>query len=454
MMKNTPKISRRGFMQMGASFGMLAALGRLQLASAAPAQDYKALVCVFMFGGNDGHNTVVPLSNSQYTAYTAARGGLALPPGQLLAIGDPTQGAFGLHYGLPELQNVYQQAHMAVLANVGMLVRPTSYVDFQSNNQLPTNLRSHSDQVQQMQTGYPNAFGASGWGGRTADLMQAANAGTNFPVSISLNGSALFCTASVVQSASLQPGNYLDQNAMSLWPATAAQARATAQQQILAAGSSNQMIQSANKAMSDALALNPLLKSAAGNPGFTTPFPQTQIGNQLKEIARIIGLRSQLGAARQVFFAGLGGFDTHGGQPYQQWSLLSQISAAMAALYNATAEMGIADKVTSFTLSDFGRTLQPSGTGSDHGWGSHHFIVGGAVAGGRIYGRFPLMTNYSNFNATNDDYADNRGVMLPNVSLAQYGATLAKWFGAGDAQLDTVFPTLASFNVRDLGFMG
>ena len=453
-MKNTPKITRRNFMQMGAGFGMLAALGRLQSAVAAPAQDYKALVCVFMFGGNDGHNTVVPLSNAQYTAYTAARGGLALPPSQLLAIGDATQGAFGLHYGLPELQNIYQQGRMAVLANVGMLVRPTTYADFQSNNQLPTNLRSHSDQVQQMQTGYPNAFGASGWGGRTADLMQAANAGTNFPTSISLNGSALFCTASVVQSASLQPGNYLDQNAMSLWPATAAQARATAQQQILAAGSGNQMIQAANKTMSDALALNPLLKSASGNPAFTTPFPQTQIGNQLREIARIIGLRSQLGAARQVFFAGLSGFDTHGGQPYQQWSLLSQVSAAMAALYNATAEMGIADKVTSFTLSDFGRTLQPSGTGSDHGWGSHHFIVGGAVSGGRIYGRFPLMTNYSNFNATGDDYADARGVMLPQASLSQYGATLAKWFGAADAQLDTVFPTLTNFGTRDLGFMG
>ncbi|HKP13302.1 MAG TPA: DUF1501 domain-containing protein, partial [Blastocatellia bacterium] len=249
----TPKITRRNFMQMGASFGMLAALGRLQSASAAPVQDYKALVCVFLFGGNDGHNTVVPLANAQYTAYQAARGGLALPPSQLLAIGDPAQGAFGLHYGLPELQSIYQQGRMAILANVGMLVRPTTYTDFQGNNQLPTNLRSHSDQVQQMQTGYPNAFGASGWGGRAADLMQAANAGTNFPMSISLNGSSLFCTASVVQSASLQPGNYLDQNAMSLWPATAAQARATAQQQILAAGSGNQMVAAANKAMSDAL---------------------------------------------------------------------------------------------------------------------------------------------------------------------------------------------------------
>ncbi|HST22827.1 MAG TPA: DUF1501 domain-containing protein [Blastocatellia bacterium] len=452
-MKNRSNISRRNFMQMGASFGLLAALGRFQSTSAADVGDYKALVCVFMLGGSDGHNTIVPLANAQYNAYAAARGQLALPPNQLLSIGDAMQGAFGLHYGLPELQNIYQQGRMAVISNVGMLVRPTSYGDVQSNNQLPTNLRSHADQIQQMQTGHPSASGSSGWGGRTADLVQSANAGTSFPTSISLNGTALFCTANTAQSASLQPGNYLEQYAMDFWPSSAAQARATAQQQILAAGSSNQIIQAANKTMSDAWTLGPLLKAAANNPAFTTPFPQTELGRQLKEIARIISLRSQTGAGRQVFFASLGGFDTHGGQAYQHWALLQQVSQAMAALYNATAEMGIANKVTSFTLSDFGRTLQPSGSGSDHGWGNHHLVVGGAVNGGRIYGQFPLMTNYSAFNATHEDYADNRGVMLPQFSLSQYGATLAKWFGAADAQLDTLFPTLASFNARDLGFL-
>lgn len=440
-------------MQMGASFGLLAALGKLQSTSAAPVEDYKALVCIFMLGGSDGHNTVVPLANAQYNAYTSARGSLALPPNQLLSIGDQAQGAFGLHYGLPELQNIYQQGRMAIISNVGMLVRPTTYGDVQSNNQLPTNLRSHADQIQQMQSGNPTASGGSGWGGRAADAVQSANAGTSFPTAISLSGTSLFCTASTAQSASLQPGNYLEQNAMSFWPASAEQARAAAQQQILAAGSNNQIIQAANKTMSDALTLGPLLQAAASNPGFTTPFPQTELGNQLKEIARIISLRSQTGAGRQVFFASLSGFDTHGGQSYQHWSLLQQVSQAMAALYNATVEMGIANKVTGFTLSDFGRTLQPSGSGSDHGWGNHHLVVGGAVNGGRIYGQFPLMTNYSSFNATRDDYADNRGVMLPQFSLSQYGATMAKWFGAADNQLNTVFPTLANFNTRDLGFL-
>lgn len=452
-MKKPSSISRRNFLQLSASFGMLAALGRINVTEAQTAPNYKALVCVFLFGGNDGHNLVVPLANAQYSAYTSARSGIGLPPTQLLPVNDAAQGAFGLHYAMPEMQALYQQGKAAVLANVGVLVRPTSYADYQTSNQLPTNLRSHADQVVQMQTGYPNASGATGWGGRSVDLMQAYNANTTFPVSISMSGVAQFCSGAVVQAASLQPGNYLDQNAMSLWPASAAQARALAQQQIVGQTGGNQMVQAANKAMADALQLNPLLKAAASNPPFATVFPQTQIGDQLKEVARFIGLRSQVNAGRQVFFCSLGGFDTHSGQSYQQWYLLQQLSQALSAFYNATAEMGVADSVTAFTLSDFGRTLQPSGTGSDHGWGNHHLVVGGAVNGGKIHGRFPLMTNYANFNATNDDYADNRGTMLPNVSLSQYGATLAKWFGASDAQLDGLFPTLPSFAVRDLGFM-
>jgi uncharacterized protein (DUF1501 family) len=446
-------LSRRNFLQLSASFGMLAALGEFKLSKAAPAQDYKALVCIFMAGGNDGHNMVVPLSGSQYSAYTAARGGLALPLNQLLAVNDPALGPFGLHYGMPELQSIFQQGRMAVVSNVGILVRPTSYSDFQSANQLPTNLRSHADQVAQMQTGFPNPMGSTGWGGRTVDLMQPSNAGTTFPVSISMSGTALFCVGTVAASASLQPGNYLDQNAMGIWPPSAAQARATAQQQIVSQSGGNSMVQAANKVMSDALQLNPILKSAANSPAFSTVFPQTTIGNQLKEVARFISLRAQLGAGRQVFFCSLGGFDTHGGQSYQQWDLLKQVSQASAAFYNATVEIGAANQVTTFTLSDFGRTLQPSGSGSDHGWGSHHLVVGGAVNGGRIYGKFPLMTNYSNFNSSNDDYADNRGVMLPGISLCQYGSTLAKWFGASDAQLDGLFPTISNFAVRDLGFL-
>lgn len=451
-------ISRRKFLQLSASLGLVGGLHKLHLVQAAP-QDYKALVCLFMFGGDDGHNLVVPLDSTQYGAYQNARGALALPQSQLLAIDDPTLGAFGLHYALPELQTLFQDGKLAILANVGVLVQPTSYADLSNPGfPLPTNLRSHSDQVTAMQTGYPNADSSTGWGGRTLDGLQAYNSGTSFPVSIAMNNPAIYCAGAVTQGISLQPGNALDQSAFSVYPAAAAQARVTAQQQIITAASGNSLIDVANKVMATATALNPILKSAAGSVVFPKPFPSVSIGDQLAEIARIISLNAQLGAGRQVFFCGLGSFDTHSGQAYQQWDLLQQTSKALDAFYAALNSWGMDQQVTTFTLSDFGRTLQPSGTGSDHGWGNHHFILGGAVSGGRIYGRFPLMTNYANFNSTASDYADSRGAMLPSTSLVEYGATLARWFGATDSQLHSIFPQLGNFvsplsGFADLGFM-
>jgi uncharacterized protein (DUF1501 family) len=448
-------LSRRRFLQLGASLGVIAGLGSWKWAEAATS-DYKALVCVFLFGGNDGHNLVVPLDATQYPAYLAARAGLGLSQGEVLPISDAAQGAFGLHYGMPELQALYQQGRMAVLANVGMLVQPTTYSQYNAGSSLPLNLRSHSDQVVQMQTGVPNAGGSTGWGGRTLDTMEynyAYNSTTPFPVSISMQSPALFCAGSIVQNVSLQPGNELDQNAMGLWPASAGQARAAAQSQIVSATNGNKIVDSANRVFSDALALNPMLQSAASSVTFQKPFPSTSLGSQLQEVARIISLQGQLGVGRQVFFCSLGGFDTHSGQSYNQWDLLRQVSQALDAFYAATVQLGMGSQVTAFTMSDFGRTLQPSGSGTDHGWGSHHLIVGDAVQGGHIYGRFPLMTNYANFNATREDYADARGTMLPGVALSQYGATLAKWFGASDADADAIFPTLPSFTTRDLGFM-
>ncbi|MGD9762704.1 MAG: DUF1501 domain-containing protein [Candidatus Binatia bacterium] len=449
-------ISRRNFLQLTASLGVVLGLGRFSRAHAQAGSDYRALVCVFMFGGNDGHNMVVPLQSAQYSAYAAARGGLALRQNELLGISDAAQGSFGLHYGMPEMQRLYGLGKLAILANVGMLVQPTTYAQSISGSPLPMNLRSHADQVVQMQTGTPDAGAGTGWGGRTLDLLTynyGYNSSTSFPVSISMDAPALFCDGAIVQDVSLRPGNYLDQSGLNLWPASAAQARADAQMHIVSASSGNAIIDAANKVMADARALNPLLKAAATAVTFQQPFPSTQIGRQLEEIARVISLHGQLHVSRQVFFCSLGGFDTHGAQAWEHWNLLSQVSQALDAFYAATVQLGVADQVTAFTLSDFGRTLEPSGSGTDHGWGNHHLILGGAVRGGRLYGRYPLMTNYANFNTTNDDYADRRGGMLPSVSLSQYGATLARWFGASNADLDAVFPTLASFATRDLGFL-
>lgn len=444
MMKQ--EISRRNFLQTIGGLGGLFALSQMNLVRAAAASqpnDYKVLVCVFMFGGNDGHNTIVPLSASEYNSYTAQRGVLALPPAKLLAI-NAGNTPYGLNYGLPKMQNIYNQGKMAVVANVGNLVQPTTRGNQQN---LPTQLFSHSDQVVQMQTGATDASLGTGWGGRVAEIMKPANAGSNFPTSISMNGTALFSTGDTIQSASFQPGNDLSQYAMTIYPQTAGDARALAQKEIANSGGAD-LVNSANKVLADAIDLSPVLNQASGNPGFSVQFPQTSIGQQLKEVARLIGLRNTLGTSRQVFFVSLGGFDTHGSQDWQQWNLLQQLDAALFSFYTATQEMLIPDLVTTFTASEFGRTLQSNGAGSDHGWGSHHFVVGGAVSGGNIYGTFPAM------NINSQHFADSRGVLIPTTAMAQYGATLAKWFGVTEPNvLQNLFPTLQNFAIKDLDFL-
>jgi uncharacterized protein (DUF1501 family) len=354
------------------------------------------------------------------------------------------------------LAQLFEAGKLAVVANTGILVEPTDQFQYQNAAvQLPTQLFSHSDQVLQMQAGVPNTSASSGWGGRIADLAQPNNAATTFPVSMSLNGSSLFCAGVSVPGTNLQPGNSLDQYAMgSGWPQAAINARADAQKQIVALGNSNRLIAAADKVMSDTWQLNAILKTAgtSGNTGFDQTVAGGTLGKQLNAIAQIISLRAQTGAGRQVFFCGLGGFDTHSGQDYQQWVLLQEVSRAMKAFYDSTVYMGVANQVTTFTASDFGRSLQPSGTGTDHGWGSHYLALGGSVIGKQIYGSFPIM-NQSSSSYDPLVYADSRGVLIPSTSLAQYGATLAKWFGAPDDQLNGLFPELANFTVRDLGFL-
>lgn len=446
-------VGRREFLQMGAAAGMVAGLGRFSTLSAAT--DYKALVCVFLAGGNDGHNMVVPLGGPEYAAYQTARGGLALSASQLPPIGDPVQGAFGFHYAMPELAGIYNAGDLAVVSNVGVLVQPTLFHDL--NNPafpLPSQLRSHSDQVAEVQSGFQNPGAPSGWGGRLLDAVQAQNASTSFPVSIAMNSPALFCAGGTVSGVNLRPGNALDQNALGIYPPEAAAARLAALQQIVGTDAGNTLVNAANATMGTAITLNPLLRQAQKKVTFQKAFPQSGLGKQLEEVARIINLRNQLGVGRQVFFCTLGGFDTHAGQDYQQMALLIELSQALEAFYLATSQLGVLNDVTTFTLSDFGRTLQPSGTGSDHGWGNHQLVMGGAVQGARIYGRFPKATNYANLNATADDYADNRGTLLPNIGLSQYGATLASWFGADDGQLEGICPGLKDFSPRNLGFLG
>ena len=442
-------ISRRRWLGGVGATSLLTRFSWMNAFAQTTTPDYKALVCVFLAGGNDGHNTVVPLGQAQFNAYRAARGGLALPDsnGPLLQVATPDGTPFGLNPGLAAIHPLWAQGKLAVLANAGMLVQPVTRPQFLANAvPLPTNLFSHSDQTQQMQSGVPSSSGGTGWGGRAADLVQPLNGTSTFPAAVSIAGPSLFCTGNVIRSASLFPGFNLDMNGMGIWPPAAANARKTGVQQVLQFDSGLALVQAANQSRKDAIDLNALLTGATAT--LTTVFPGTSLGNQLQQVAKIIKLRSTTGMSRQVFLCSIGGFDTHGAQSWQQWNLLREVSEALAAFYNATGEMGIADRVTSFTMSDFGRSLQPSGSGCDHGWGSHHLIMGGAVQGGKMYGTFPTLA------LGGPDDSGTRGTLIPTTSTDQYGATLAAWLGVPANQLGTVFPNLGKFANQNLGFLG
>ena len=430
---------------------MLARFGWMNSLAQSNPPDYKALVCIFLVGGNDGHNTIVPLTQPEFDLYDAARGTLALPDGNgpMVTVQDYADGRpYGLNPGLSALAPLWGNGagtgRLAVLANVGMLVKPVTRAQFLANSvPVPTNLFSHSDQIQQMQAAIPSSSAGTGWGARAADMVNGLNGLSTFPAVISGAGPSLFCTGNIVQSASLLPGFDLDPSGMNLWPPAAAAARLNGLQQVLQFDSGLALVQAANKVRKDALDLNTLMKS--GTATVTSPFPGGSLGDQLKQVAKIIKLRHVTGMKRQVFFCMLGGFDTHGSQAWEHWNLLRQVSEAMAAFYQCTEqELGIPQQVTSFTLSDFGRTLQPSGVGSDHGWGSHHLIMGGAVQGGRIHGTFPTLA------LGGPDDSGNRGALIPTTSVEQYAATLAKWLGVSDNDLPTIFQNLYA-NLGDFG---
>ncbi len=452
-MQHRSFISRRNFLQKTALLATATGLGRIGVlnarAQSVPANDYKALVCVFMLGGNDGHNMLVPLNGSALTAYQTARGSLALPDQNtpVMPVTAKNGTPYGLNGGLAALHPLWAQGKLAAVANVGMLVKPTTRAQYLGATVgLPTNLFSHSDQIISMQAGDPFGSGGSGWAGRIADATRTMNAAATFPPAISFAGSSLFCAGNVVQSTSLIPGMSLSGDGMGAWPASAAAAKAQALQEIISLNSGVTMVQAANDVRGDAIELNGMLTGMAG--GVTTVFPGTGLGNQLKQVAQLISLRAATGMKRQVFFCAIGGFDTHSSQSWAQWDLLRNVSEAMRAFYDATVEMGIADKVTSFTASEFGRSLQPSGSGTDHGWGNHQLMVGGAVKGGDLYGTFPDLS----LGGPND--TGNRGVLIPTTSLDQFGATLGNWFGVTPADMPEVFPNLGNFNNSDLGFVG
>jgi len=456
--------SRRQFLALGgrslAAIGAASLAGRLSqvsgLAQTSCPSDYKALVCVFLFGGNDGNNMVIPISTlksnaaNSYANYASVRAGLALPQASLNSINTSQGDEYGLHPSLVELANLYNtKKNVAVLTNVGSLVTPLTQTEYlQQSKAIPLNLFSHLDQQTALQTSVAQGFTTTGWGGRLADAMEGCNA-TGFPTIVSVGGNALFATGIQTSPATVTAGQVLGLQGFST--NAASQARLTALQNLLSFDNGLTLVQASNSIASNGVSQATKLNQAlASSTALTTGFPNTSLGTQMAQIAKIINVRGALGVSRQIFFAYLGGFDTHDLELNDQGTGLASVSQALNAFYNATVEMSVNQNVVTFTESDFGRTLQPSGgatLGTDHAWGSHHIIMGDAVKGGDLYGTLPTQV------LKGPDDANNRGVWIPTTSIDQYGATLATWFGVDSGNLSTVFPNLNRFSTSNLGFL-
>jgi uncharacterized protein (DUF1501 family) len=435
----------------GAAMGLAASFSRFGMVNAwaQAGTDYKALVCVFLFGGNDSNNLIVPFGNQAYAQYAAIRGGLALPQNSLLPIQSQSVGApFGFHPQLGDLQTLYNQKNLAVLANVGTLARPVTRAQvLDGTGIVPANLFSHSDQQAQWQSSRVDGFSETGWGGRVADKVQPLNSTAMFPSLVSVYGSTMFVDGVSARSAAVNPGQL---GGLDGFPNDPNDVRYLAMQQLLTFDTGLALVQTASSTMANAFRDNKTLTDALKSaPGLTTPFPTSDIGQQLLQVAKIIQVRSALGLKRQIFFVAMDGFDTHSDQLVNQQTLYGYLSPALNAFYQSTVELNLASQVTAFTLSDFGRTFLPaSNAGTDHAWGSHHIIMGGAVKGGDIYGTFPTLA------LKGPDDGGEEGRWIPTTSLDQYGATVASWFGVRDADLNSVFPNLANFSTPKLTFLG
>jgi uncharacterized protein (DUF1501 family) len=463
-------------------FGMMSVLAQTVEDSSAQSvpNDYRALVCIFMQGGNDGNNTVIPIHNdasvSNYSAYSNARtaSGLAIAQNALLPIAVPRMN--NLSYGLNPnfgtvtgginngIHELWAQGRMAIATNVGTLVRPTTRTQYQTNAvPKPFQLFSHSDQVSQYQSGRSDQNSFTGWGGRISDRRtQADNPGGLVPMITSISGAQLFTAGQstlplAINNAGTSLSTVLTPQGFNT--SAASQARLSAFNQLRAQDLTSNYIAAASHITNQAIQANQAL---ATFQEVTVAFPNTSIGNQLKQVARLIKKRADLSVNRQIFYVQIGSFDTHNSQLNGQSTLLSQMSQAVRAFYDEMVAQGVSNNVTTFTMSDFSRTFNPAGSGatvgSDHAWANHMFVVGGAVSGGNFYGvNTSNGTPYPTLQMNGPDDADNgtnaRGRWIPTTAVEQYAATLARWYGLSDSDLPIVFPNIGNFPTNDLGFM-
>jgi uncharacterized protein (DUF1501 family) len=458
----THDASRRAFLKRSSMLAVAGAaapwalnLAAMSEAAAATATDYKALVCVFLYGGNDYGNTLVPYDTARYAAYQGMRPTLAYTQAQLAGtvLSPNVALAGGLQYALaPELlplKAIFDSGKLGVMLNVGTLVQPTTKAQYKANNvPLPPRLFSHNDQQSVWQASSPEGA-TSGWGGRMGDLFESGNGNAVFTC-VNVSGNAVYLSGKTATQYQVSTTGPVALNGVAK-PLFGSTACSTALQDLVTASSTNLFENEYSRISARSLSAGGTLSAAlAAGPTIATPFPAAgtnPLADQLKLVARMISTADTVGAKRQVFFVSMGGFDNHDGLATIHPGLLTSVAEALGAFYAATQELGVDRQVTTFTASDFGRTLTAN-DGSDHGWGSMHFMLGGAVNGGRYYGTPPVVANDGP-----DDVGQGR--LLPTTSVDQYAATMGKWLGISDTDLLTVLPNLANWDAsqRNLGFV-
>jgi uncharacterized protein (DUF1501 family) len=427
----------------------LAAMGE---AAAFSATDYKAIVCVFLYGGNDYGNTVLPVDNTNYAKYATIRTGIATAQADLLATALTPNTALpgGMQLALaPQmtaLKALFDTGKLAVQLNVGPLIQPTTLAQYNAKSvPLPPKLFSHNDQQSVWQSSQPEGS-TTGWGGKMGDLAMANNGQSVFSC-ISVTGNAVYLAGQTAVPYQVSTSGAVPINGVKSGLYGSASCGA-ALKSLITQGSSQTLENEFAKLTTRSIDAEVQVSAAlAGVPAFSTVYPTgNTLATQLQTVAKMIAARGPLGAKRQVFMVSLGGFDLHDFLPDQHPGLLTNVSEAMAAFYKTTEELGVSQNVTTFTASDFGRTLASNGDGADHGWGSHHFVLGGAVKGKQFYGTAPAI-------AVNGPDDVGQGRLLPTTSVDQFAATLGTWFGLSATELPLMVPNINNYSLKNLGFL-
>jgi uncharacterized protein (DUF1501 family) len=456
MSEPAANLSRRQFIGQASCAGigatsLFSTLLTLRLANSlaaqsAPAGDYKALVCLFLAGGNDSFNMLVPHTSAEYNAYSAVRGNLALARDTLLQISPANLGGrtLGIHPSMTEVRDLFNQGKLGFVSNVGSLIRPTTLADYRANRYRPLSLYSHADQIKQWQTCMPDQRTAVGWGGRAADIIKSLNGPSLVSMNISLAGQNTFLTGentftyTVGASGATALTGYdpLARNNLNA-------VRTAAVDSNLAHNYRSLFERSFAEDTRDAVDAYYEFSSALSGVTLSTAVPAgNTLASNLGMIARAASSGGHLGARRQIFFVQLGGWDHHDEVINNQLTMLRTVSQALGFFWSALGELGLQNNVTLFSASDFGRTLTSNGNGSDHAWGGNHLVLGGAVRGGNIFGNRD-QGYYPDFQRLSE-IDTGQGRLIPGVAVDEYARDLLSWFGVSTGSMDYVLPAFTS----------